>query len=142
MKSSLIAFIVGLLFAIGLGISGMTNPQKVIGFLDVFGRWDPSLAFVMLGAVIPHFVTFKLIRLRKEPLLSPAWHIPKKRELTLSLIAGSLLFGIGWGLAGYCPGPAITNISTLRQEPLIFVLSMIAGMWLFKISDQRWRFNR
>lgn len=142
MKNSASAFVVGFLFSIGLGLSGMTNPQKVVGFLDVFGAWDPSLAFVMIGSIATHFITFKLIRKRKSPLFSSHWHLPTKKEITKSLVFGSLIFGIGWGLAGFCPGPAVTNLASAEKAPWVFVLSMIAGMFLFKLANDKWNFNR
>jgi uncharacterized protein len=137
MKNGLAALVVGFVFAIGLGISGMTQPQKVVGFLDLFGNWDPSLIFVMVGGIIVHFLTYKLIRKRKSPLLSTDWHVPTKKEITPALIIGSLLFGIGWGLGGFCPGPAVTSLASFESKPLIFVLSMLAGMFLFRLVDKK-----
>lgn len=134
--SLLTSFSVGVLFAIGLVISGMTDPSKVIGFLDVFGGWDSSLLFVMGGAVGVHFVLYRLARKRSTPLFSGVWHIPNKKEITPSLVIGSLLFGLGWGVAGYCPGPAWVSLMSFQVEPLIFVLSMVVGMWLFKLLDR------
>jgi hypothetical protein len=124
--------IVGFLFALGLGISGMTHPEKVIGFLDFFGKWDPSLAFVMLGAVLFHFITYQIIRKRSKPLLDSQWHVPTKKKITPALIIGSALFGIGWGISGFCPGPAITSLASFELRPYLFVISMLAGMYLFK----------
>ncbi len=137
MKNGLAALVVGFVFAIGLGISGMTQPQKVVGFLDVFGNWDPSLIFVMVGGIVVHFITYKLIRKRKSPLLSAEWHVPTKKEITPALVTGSLLFGIGWGLGGFCPGPAITSLASFENKPFIFVLSMLAGMFLFRMVDKK-----
>lgn len=137
MKNGLAALVVGFIFAIGLGISGMTQPQKVVGFLDLFGNWDPSLIFVMVGGIIVHFLTYKLIRKRKSPLLSVEWHVPTKKEITPALIIGALLFGIGWGLGGYCPGPAVTSLASFEMKPFIFVLSMIVGMFLFRLIDKK-----
>lgn len=142
MKNKLSAGIVGFIFALGLGISGMTNPQKVISFLDVFGAWDPSLIFVMAGSIAVHFITYKLIRRRKSPLFSPQWHVPQKSQITFSLIAGSIIFGMGWGLAGYCPGPAMTSVASFQTRPLLFVVGMFAGMYLFKKLDQKVKFKR
>jgi uncharacterized membrane protein YedE/YeeE len=136
MKNSATAFSVGVLFAMGLGISGMTQPQKVIGFLDIFGSWDPSLLFVMGGAVGVHWFTYRWILKRSVPLLAAQWHIPNKKDLTPSLVFGSLLFGVGWGMAGYCPGPALTSLASLQLKPVYFVLSMIAGMYLFRLFDK------
>ncbi|MES2768852.1 MAG: DUF6691 family protein [Bdellovibrionota bacterium] len=142
MKNSLLAFVVGFLFALGLGFSGMTEPQKVVGFLDLFGNWDPSLMFVMVGAIGVHFVMYKIIRKKNSPILSAEWHVPNKKDVTPSLIIGSLLFGAGWGLAGFCPGPAITSIASLEMRPLIFVLSMLAGMVLFQLVDKKVKFKK
>lgn len=130
------SLIVGLIFGIGLAISGMTQPGKVIGFLDLFGNWDPSLIFVMGGSVVVHFITYRFIRNRNSPLLSPDWHVPTKTEITPALIIGSLLFGVGWGLGGFCPGPGITSLASLGHRPLIFVTSLFVGMFLFKLLDK------
>ncbi len=134
MKNSLISLVVGLLFAIGLGLSGMTQPAKVVGFLDIFGNWDPSLAFVMIGAICVHSVVYRLTIHRASPLASPHWHLPTRKDLNIPLFLGSLLFGAGWGLAGYCPGPALVSVVSLRSEILIFVTAMIMGMLLFKLA--------
>ncbi len=142
MKNSLSALIVGFIFALGLGISGMTQPQKVFGFLDVFGKWDPSLIFVMIGAIIFHFVSFRVIKKNHKPLFSNDWHVPTKKEITPALIFGSVLFGIGWGLGGYCPGPAITSLASFEMRPIVFVVSMIGGMLLFKMLDSKYKFKR
>lgn len=141
MKRSWIALVVGLLFAIGLGLAGMTRPEKVIGFLDVFGNWDPSLIFVMLGAISVHFVIYQLSRQKTSPLLDVQWHLPQKKEVTPSLVFGSLLFGTGWGLAGYCPGPAIVSIVTLGKEALLFTASMVLGMLAFHIFSKFKKLN-
>lgn len=142
MKNNLSALIVGFIFALGLGISGMTRPEKIIGFLDIFGNWDPSLMFVMLGAIVVHFITYGLIRRRKTPLLSLAWHVPEKTKITPSLVIGSAIFGMGWGLAGYCPGPAITSLASFQLRPALFVIAMIGGMYAFKRLDQTFKLNR
>ena len=142
MKNNLTSWAVGFIFAMGLGMSGMTDPRKVIGFLDIFGNWDPSLIFVMAGAISLHFITYKLIRQRPSPLLSAEWHLPQKSKITKSLVIGSVLFGIGWGLAGYCPGPAVTSLSFFDLRPLIFVLSMVVGMVIFRLLDQKLKINR
>lgn len=136
MRLSLGTFFVGVLFALGLGLGGMTQPIKVVGFLDVFGNWDPSLLFVMVGAVGTHFVLYRLIRKRTTPLLTHEWHIPQKTELSRDLIVGSFIFGVGWALAGYCPGPAMTSLATLKIKTLLFVVSMLAGMFLFGLYDK------
>lgn len=142
MKNSLLSLIVGFLFALGLGLSGMTEPQKVIGFLDFFGNWDPSLMFVMVGAIAVHFVTYKIIRKRSSPLMSLDWHVPTKKDVTPSLVIGSLLFGVGWALAGFCPGPAVTSVASFELRPLLFVLSMLVGMIIFQKIDKKIKFKR
>ena len=139
MNNKFAAGIVGFLFAVGLGISGMTDPQNVLSFLDIFGTWNPALAFVMIGAISVHFILYRLIRKREKPVLSAEWHIPSNSKITKSLVIGSILFGIGWGLAGYCPGPGITSLATFGARPLTFVAGMILGMLVFKAVDQRSR---
>lgn len=136
------ALAVGFVFALGLGISGMTQPQKVVGFLDLFGNWDPSLIFVMVGAIIVHFVTYKLIRRRKSPLFSVQWHVPTKRDITPALVVGALLFGVGWGLGGFCPGPAMTSLASLEGKPVVFVISMLVGMYLFRLVDAKLKLQK
>lgn len=138
---NLSAWLVGFIFSFGLGISGMTDPQKVIGFLDVFGSWDPALIFVMAGAIGVHIFTYRLIRKRQSPLLSPNWHVPQKSKITFSLVVGSMIFGIGWGLAGYCPGPAIVSIASFQISPVIFVIGMMFGMFAFKWSSRWYKLN-
>ncbi len=141
-KNGLASLVVGFIFGIGLVISGMTQPAKVIGFLDLFGNWDPSLIFVMGGSILVHSITYQLIRKRPSPLLSPHWHVPTKSEITPSLMIGSTLFGIGWGLGGYCPGPAVTSLMSFSHRPLIFVISMLVGMFLFKVIDKQFNIKR
>ena len=133
-SQNLISFVVGLLFAIGLAVSGMTQPQKVIGFLNP-GNWDPSLIFVMLGALVVHFISYPIITRRPSPLLDTKWHIPTRKDITLRLILGSALFGIGWGLGGFCPGPGLTSLASGNLGSFVFVGTMIAGMILFKKTE-------
>ncbi|MBC7421245.1 MAG: YeeE/YedE family protein [Bdellovibrio sp.] len=142
MKNNITSLAVGILFAIGLGVSGMTRPEKVFGFLDVFGNWNAALIFVMLGAVIVHFIAFRFIVKRKSPLFSTQWHLPTKKEITWPLIAGSFLFGVGWALAGYCPGPALTSLASFQIRPLIFFVSMLIGMLVFRFLDRRFDIKR
>ena len=130
-KSNISSFICGILFSIGLGISGMTQPQKVIGFLDVFGEWDFSLAFVMFGAVLSYLILQLWIQRNFSiPLLGGSFQIPTRKDLDRSLIIGALLFGSGWGLGGYCPGPAITSLGSGSLNALLFVVAMGVGMLL------------
>ena len=130
-KSNISSIICGIIFSIGLGISGMTQPQKVIGFLDVFGEWNPSLAFVMGGAVLSYLALQLLIQRNFSiPLLGGSFQIPTRKDLDRSLIIGALLFGSGWGLGGYCPGPAITSLGSGSLNALLFVVAMGVGMLL------------
>lgn len=130
MTRSMVAFASGLIFALGLGISGMTQPQNVIGFLDL-ANWNPSLLFVMVGALTVHGFSYFFIKNRPSPLLDTAWHIPTRRDITPKLLSGAAIFGIGWGLGGYCPGPGVTAIASGAAEALTFVASMIAGMIVY-----------
>lgn len=132
--TGLVAFASGLLFALGLGIGGMTKPSKVIGFLDVAGDWDPSLAFVMGGALLVYFFVGRVALARPRPLFDETFHVPDRRDIDGRLVIGSILFGAGWGLAGYCPGPALVSLASGRTTVVVFVASMLAGMWIF----QRW----
>jgi hypothetical protein len=128
LKSSLTALGAGIVFGVGLGLSGMTEPAKVLGFLDVFGAWDPSLMFVMGGAILVHFVLGRLIRRRERPLLDARFHLPRATRLDKSLIVGSAVFGVGWGLGGYCPGPAIVSLGSGSTPAIVFVGAMALGM--------------
>lgn len=130
-------FVVGLLFGWGLLISGMTDPGKVIGFLDLAGAWDPSLAFVMGGAVAVGLVAFTLARRRTVTVLGGALHLPSRRDIDTRLVVGALLFGAGWGLAGFCPGPALVSMAAGHTQALVFVGAMVAGMALFELFDRR-----
>ena len=128
-KSNIASFICGILFSIGLGISGMTQPQKVIGFLDVFGEWDLSLVFVMFGAVLSYLILQLWIQRNFSiPVLGGSFQITSRKDLDRSLIIGALLFGSGWGLGGYCPGPAITSLGSGSLNALLFVVAMGIGM--------------
>ena len=128
-KLNIASFICGILFSIGLGISGMTQPQKVIGFLDVFGEWDLSLVFVMFGAVLSYLILQLWIQRNFSiPVLGGSFQITNRKDLDRSLIIGALLFGSGWGLGGYCPGPAITSLGSGSLNALLFVVAMGIGM--------------
>ena len=130
-------FLVGLLFGWGLLISGMTDPGKVIGFLDLAGAWDPSLAFVMGGGVLVGLVGFTLAKKRTTSLLGSAMHLPTSRDIDRRLVLGALTFGTGWGLAGFCPGPGIVAMGAGESKAALFVVAMIAGMLVFEGLD-RW----
>ena len=127
-----VAFASGLVFAVGLGISGMGQPAKVLAFLDVAGAWDPSLLLVMGGAIAVHFGFAQRAKRSVAPVLAPSFALPPSGTLTKSLFAGSALFGVGWGLAGYCPGPAVLAIASGNAVPLTFVAAMLAGMLLHR----------
>lgn len=133
---SVFAFIAGLVFGLGLLLSGMTNPAKVLGFLDLAGAWDPSLAFVMAGAILIGTLGFGLAAKRRRTLLGDAMQLPTARRIDRRLVLGSVVFGVGWGLAGYCPGPALTSLLQGGIKPLVFVLAMIAGMMLYDLLER------
>lgn len=133
-SQNIVSFTVGLLFAIGLAISGMTQPQKILDFLNPWS-WDPSLLFVMLGAVGVHLISYPLVRRRVSPLLDTKWHVPNRKDVSTRLILGSALFGIGWGLAGFCPGPALTSLASGDVRVALFVGTMILGMLLFRKTE-------
>lgn len=130
------ALLSGVLFGLGLAISGMVNPAKVVGFLDFAGAWDPTLAFVMLGALAIATPSFRFLLAGRRPWFAPAFSLPTRNDLDLRLTLGAVLFGIGWGLAGLCPGPALADIVTGRMDVLLFVASMLAGMILFDWLDR------
>ncbi len=121
-------YFIGVIFGWGLIISGMTNPHKILGFLDLAGLWDPSLIFVMLGAVIVGLCGFYIVSKRSEAFFGGALHVPKRRDITKPLVIGSFVFGIGWGIAGFCPGPAIVALGTGHLKAFIFLIAMLVGM--------------
>ena len=129
-------FVVGLLFGLGLMLSGMTDPGKVIGFLDLFGTWDPSLALVMGGAIMVGFFAFTVAKKRTSTFLGGAMRLPTNMDMDKKLVIGSLLFGAGWGLAGFCPGPALVSMADGQPKALVFVLAMLVGMLGFELMDR------
>lgn len=133
MKKNVPAFIFGIIFALGLGIAGMTQPQKVVGFLDIFGNWDPSLMWVMVGAILVHSLTYRVVIRRRSPLLEPVFQIPTQKDIDGKLVGGAILFGTGWGIAGFCPAPAITALVALDPDTYIFVGSMVVAMAAFRL---------
>ena len=132
-----VEFAVGLLFGWGLILAGMTDPGKVIGFLDLAGAWDPSLAFVMGGAIAVGFFAFALAKKRTTNLFGGALHLPTSRDIDRPLVIGALLFGAGWGLAGFCPGPGIVSMAAGEFKALVFVAAMVAGMAVFEFTNKR-----
>jgi len=134
------AFLSGVLFAFGLAIGGMTDPRKVIAFLDFAGDWDPSLAFVMGAAVLVFSLAVRWSRQRTAPVFGDAFRLPTRRDIDTPLVAGATLFGIGWGLGGYCPGPALVGAMSFQSGALLFTGSMIAGMAIFSAWQRmKWR---
>ena len=137
MQHRISEFLVGLLFGLGLMLSGMTDPSKVIGFLDIFGLWDPSLALVMGGAIAVGFFAFALANKRDVNFLGGALHLPTSSQIDKPLVIGAVLFGAGWGLAGFCPGPALVSLASGQIKAAAFVLFMLAGMQLFEMFGRR-----
>ena len=130
-------FLIGLLFGLGLLLSGMIDPAKVLGFLDLFGLWDPSLALVMAGAIGVGFFAFTLVKHRTTNLLGGTLYLPKAQQIDRRLLIGGLVFGIGWGLAGFCPGPALVSTAAGEIKALVFVAAMVAGMFVYSWVDRR-----
>jgi len=130
------ALLAGLIFGLGLIVSGMANPEKVIGFLNIFGRWDPSLAFVMGGAIFIGIFSFKYIVKREKTLLGGSLHLSNEKSINKRLIFGSLIFGLGWGVAGFCPGPALVSLGMGSLKGALFVIAMLAGMLVFKLVQK------
>ncbi|MDG2187204.1 MAG: YeeE/YedE family protein [Hyphomicrobiales bacterium] len=128
----LFASISGLIFGFGLALAGMLNPSKVQGFLNLFGNWDPSLAFVMGGGVLINFIGYQMILKREKPIFDKKFFLPKVTKIDRNLVLGSAIFGIGWGLAGLCPGPVIANILIQPRDALLFLIIMAIGLWLGK----------
>jgi uncharacterized membrane protein YedE/YeeE len=126
-KALATSFVAGIVFALGLGISGMTRPIKVIGFLDFFGNWDPSLACVMVGAIAVYFIANRWRGHMRSPLLAMKFSVPTRTDLDARLILGAAIFGVGWGISGFCPGPALTSLATGASSVVIFVVAMAAG---------------
>lgn len=128
--AGIVAVVTGLLFGAGLAASGMTNPEKVQGFLDLTGVWDPSLMFVMGGAVVVTLISFRFILKLSRPVFSKQFHMPSSTSIDTRLIIGAALFGTGWGLVGYCPGPALAAIAYLNSDVMIFLVAMFVGAFL------------
>ena len=135
LQTSLAALVAGALFGFGLIVSGMTNPAKVIGFLDITGQWDPSLILVMAAGLLVTTPAFYFAGKSLRPLLALKFDIPSRKDIDQPLITGAVLFGIGWGLAGYCPGPALTAATTLDSNVLLFVAAMVCGMAVHKLRS-------
>ena len=132
-----VALLAGLLFGVGLALSGMLDPARVLGFLDVAGAWDPSLAFVLGGAVAVSALGTALSRRLPHPVLADRFDLPRQRWIDLRLLGGSALFGVGWGLAGFCPGPGLAALSFGLPKAVVFVIAMLVGMGVFRLTLQR-----
>ena len=132
MMRSVLVFCAGLLFAIGLGVSGMTDANKVVNFLNVLGSWDPTLLFVLGGAVVFHTIAYRLIRRSVAPWYASMFSVPSRKDIDKNLVVGSILFGIGWGISGFCPGPAFVTLVSGTPEIVVFVLTALAGMAIYK----------
>ncbi|MCB5409386.1 DUF6691 family protein [Pseudogemmobacter faecipullorum] len=128
----LTAALIGLIFGAGIALAGMINPAKILNFFDIAGSWDPSLAFVMAGALIVTAIGYRLVWQRKAPVLEAKFSLPTRRDLDPALIGGSALFGIGWGIAGFCPGGAIPALGLGKSDALLFVAAMLAGIWAMR----------
>jgi uncharacterized membrane protein YedE/YeeE len=131
--SFLVNLALGLLFGAGLVVSGMSDPAKVLNFLDLFGTWDPSLALVMGGAVLVTFVGYRFVLARGEPIVGARFHLPSRNDIDARIVAGPAIFGIGWGLGGFCPGPALTALGLGATGTLAFIPAMIVGMWIARL---------
>ena len=126
----MVSYLIGLIFGVGIAVSGMANPAKVLNFFDIAGTWDPSLIFVMGGALVTTFIGYRLVCRRKAPLLADAFGVPAARSIDARLIGGSAVFGVGWGIAGFCPGGALPALGTGRWEVFAFVAALVAGILL------------
>ena len=138
MKGAIVCFSSGVLFALGLGIAGMTQPEKVMGFLDFAGRWDASLMFVMVGAIAVNALAYHLIaKKRARPVLVDRWHLPTKKDLDRPLVLGAAIFGVGWGLGGCCPGPGLVSVASGSLSAVVFVAAMVGGMLGYSATHER-----
>ena len=135
--SKIISLISGIIFGAGLAISNMINPAKVLGFLNFFGQWDPSLIFVMIGAILTSAPFFFLFRNKNKPLFAEIFSIPKIENIDSKLIVGSSLFGVGWGLVGFCPGPAIASLALVNEYVIFFLISMFGGFFLTRLVNYK-----
>ena len=131
------SFLAGLVFGLGLIVSGMANPAKVLGFLDLAGRWDPSLALVMAGAISVGLISFAVAKRRTQSFLGTEMKLPKARDIDRRLVGGGLLFGIGWGVAGFCPGPAVVALGMGEAKAVVFVVAMLVGMGIFELLERK-----
>jgi|SRR6056297_528734 len=131
------AFIVGLIFGTGIAISGMINPAKVLNFFDIAGTWDPSLIFVMGGALVTTFIGYRLVLRRDAPVIEEKFQLPTARDIDARLVGGSAVFGVGWGIAGFCPGAAVPALGSGKAEVAGFVVALLAGLWVARVIRDR-----
>jgi uncharacterized membrane protein YedE/YeeE len=136
-KANFTALTAGVVFGVGLGVAGMTQPDRIIGFLDVAGTWNASLAFVMMGALAVHVVLLRVVRRRGKPLFDTELHLPTRKDIDPRLVAGAAIFGVGWGLAGYCPGPALVTLGSASPAAILFVAAMAIGMVAQHMTDAK-----
>lgn len=136
MISNIITFLAGATFAVGFGLAGIVRPETIIGFLDFAGDWSPDIMFVMGGAATVTFIGYRLVFRRKQPLLAPRFGVPTRRDIDGRLVVGAGLFGVGWGVTGFCPGPALASLPTGSLTILVFLVAMVAGMLLYKVYDR------
>ncbi|MCH9682346.1 MAG: YeeE/YedE family protein [Deltaproteobacteria bacterium] len=136
-RQRLVSLLAGVVFAVGLGVGGMTDPRKVLAFLDVWGHWDPSLAFVMTGAIAVYAPLYRAGTSRRVPLLAPRWYLPARGDIDARLIVGALVFGVGWGLGGFCPGPAVVSVMSGGQGAIVFAIAMVVGMAVVELRPRR-----
>ena len=137
MKPSFLVFCSGVIFGMGLAVSGMLNPSKVVGFLDLFGEWDPSLGFVMGGGMVVNFIGFRLITRHGKPLFAPRFMLPLKTNIEMPLVIGAAIFGVGWAMAGLCPGPAIASVLLNPADGVLFLVLMCAGLAAGRLLARR-----
>lgn len=137
MAHILAGLLAGLVFGIGLSVAHMTDPAVVLGFLDFFGEWNPALMFVMVGGIAVTFVGYKVVFGRGRPMIEPVFNLPVSQQLDPKLLTGAAIFGVGWGMAGFCPGPALASLSSFNATSIVFVIAMLAGMELVRIWEDR-----
>ncbi len=135
MRNLFAALLTGIVFGAGLTVSEMVNPARVVAFLDVFGNWDPTLAYVMGAALVPSAIAYAIVSKMGRPLFAETFHIPENRVIDRQLLLGGTVFGLGWGLAGYCPGPALAGLALGGWQPWLFSGAMLAGMWIHSGTD-------
>jgi uncharacterized membrane protein YedE/YeeE len=138
MRETVMALVSGGLFGLGLGISQMIDRERVLGFLDVTGNWDPTLAFVLGGAVLVTLISFRFVLKQSHPLFGQKFYLPTRQDIDPPLLIGAAIFGVGWGIAGYCPGPAITATVLGIANPFIFLVAMVAGSWIYQFVAHKW----